>query len=102
MSYSGPKKVKIMGNTIPINKKKLKSSGDYAQFSPWGFYIDISKDPMGPDVERRTIIHELIHTIEFTNINIKHLNEQQVEQLALGVYSLIRDNKEFIKWVQKK
>lgn len=98
MSYSGPKQVKILSNTIKIRKTGIKN---YAQFSPWGFFINVSKDPMGKDVEKRTVLHELIHAIEHTNVNIKDLNEQQVEQLALGLYSLIRDNKDFIRWIQK-
>ena len=101
MSYSGPKKVNILCHQIPIKVKKIPAS-KYATFETRKYEIEVSTAPMGDTVERQSVLHELIHAIEFSNTGNKNFTESQVETLANGIYSLIRDNKEFIKWVQKK
>ena len=100
MTYSGPKNIRVLDTEVKVLVKKLEGEA-YAQYSPWGHFIQVSDEDMGSDVERRTILHELVHAIEHTNVEIKRLNETQVEQLALGIHSLIRNNKELIRWIQK-
>jgi len=101
MSYSGPKNIKILCHNIPIKVRKIPAS-KYATFETRKFEIEVSTAPMGPTVERSSILHELIHAIEFSNTGNKNFSESQVETLANGIYSLIRDNKKFINWVQRK
>jgi hypothetical protein len=101
MSYSGPKQLKLLNYTIDVTVDKLPEEHIYAMWSPWLQKIKVSDKKMSPLVERQTIIHELVHAIRSTNLGTRSLTEAQVEQFALGFLSIIRDNKEFIKWVQK-
>jgi hypothetical protein len=103
MVYTGPKEI-----TVGVNKVKViphnfseKESQKFADFDSWTYEIRVSNDKMSHDVIRQTLLHELLHSIEYGNFPIKKLTEVQVEQLSAGLYSLIKDNKDFIKWIQK-
>lgn len=100
MVYSGPRKIKVGTNIITIKNHKFKGS-EYADFDPWLYEMRISKDKMCASVIRQTVLHEIIHAIEKSNVAIKSLNEQQVEQLATGIYGVLRDNKKLVRWLLK-
>ena len=49
---------------------------------------------MNKDMEDSTLIHELVHMI--SDIQGLDLDEMQVSALGVGVYSLIKNNKELL------
>jgi hypothetical protein len=103
MVYSGPKKVIVGYNTTKIVPHTFseKETAKFADFDSWTYEIRISNDDMSHDILRQTVLHELIHAIEYGNVSTKRLTEVQVEQLSAGLYGLIRDNPSFIKWIQE-
>lgn len=93
-----PKSVKVGQLICPINVIKLEDY--YGRFNRVNQVIEISNDLKGMDILRMTTLHEIIHAMETNNTNIDFLTEPQVDNIATGIYSLIKDNKKFIKWVQ--
>ena len=47
------------------------------------------------DIQKCTLIHEIIHGID--DIYMLDLKEEQVEQLAKGLYAFIKDNSDMFK-----
>ncbi len=49
------------------------------------------------DEQRETVLHEAIHAVEYQlDLSFK---EEQVRQLSVGVYQLLRANPEFVAWL---
>jgi len=55
-------------------------------------------DPaMAPQMQRRTVLHELLHTIE--HLQALKLKEREVVALETGLFSLLKDNPELVAWL---
>lgn len=58
------------------------------------------KEGMADDIAGTTLIHELIHVIEFlTHIELK---EREIDCLALGLYSFLKENPHLVEWLLLK
>jgi hypothetical protein len=63
--------------------------------------LEIKLDPQyPPDIQKVTLLHELIHCLLNQGEIAKH-KENEISILALGIYSLIKDNKKLIEYLQK-
>jgi len=51
------------------------------------------------DVKRSTAMHEFVHII--CGLLSIELEENEVDAIALGVYSLIKNNKHLTEWIQE-
>ena len=47
-----------------------------------------------------TLLHEIIHVIDYNNGT--DMTEQQVKMTATGLLAVLKDNKEFAKWLIKE
>jgi len=50
------------------------------------------------DLERITLIHELLHALEL-NSGIKYCDENQIEQFAHGLYFVLKNNPELVRYL---
>ena len=97
MRYEG----KLLGQdfvleTSPGGKWELD---DYGQYHPDSRRI-VVRTGLHPDLLKHTILHEVVHCLEST-MYLK-LSERDVDNIALGVLSLIRDNPELIELIQRE
>lgn len=95
-----PDKVKICFKDYKVNKIDGTVINDnkvcYGSIEYSEGHINIST-LYSDDMQKCTLIHEIIHGIdELFNID---LQESQVEQLAKGLYGVIKDNPEIFKEV---
>ena len=51
------------------------------------------------DVIKDTLLHEIIHVVDFDCQS--EMTERQVHCLATGLYSVLKDNPEFARWLIK-
>ena len=59
----------------------------------------IYTDDQGAASLRDTILHEVLHAVDWT---IKSdLKETQVAAIASGLYAVFKDNPEFVEWLMK-
>ena len=71
----------------------------YCQYYPDSTRI-VVRTGLHPDLLKHTILHEVVHCLEST-MYLK-LSERDVDNIALGVLSLIRDNPELIELIQRE
>lgn len=50
------------------------------------------------DLERITFIHELLHALEL-NTGIKYCEEEQIEQFAHGLYFVLKNNPDLVRYL---
>lgn len=60
-------------------------------------YVDSS---LSVDMQNSTVLHEIVHLI--ADLQSVELTEQMVDSLSLGILSLLRNNKEFIRELSNK
>ncbi len=92
----------------PINYKICRTDGirDGNIFDGLQIYEEakiLLKDNLDENVERITLIHEILHAI-FDNVSLSNTgkNHQLIGLLATTLYGLILDNPELVKYLQKK
>ena len=89
------KKINILGYNFVISKKytshQLGSLGD----------IDLNKQVIRvarevcPELKETTILHEIIESLNYIqNMKLSHTN---IEKLELGLFSTLKNNKEFFR-----
>ena len=97
-AHARPDTVQILGMTYPVrtepnehfvNNANGKIDGD-AQ------YILIA-DALGPDKDRETLLHEVIHGISFAMCS--DLTEHQVRSMANGLYAVLRNNPALVTYL---
>ena len=93
-----PKKVVVGQLKCPIIVKRLDEN--YGDFDRVTQVINISDELPDSDIVRLTLLHELVHAMETNNTAISYLTEPQVDNIANGLYSLIKDNKKLVEWIQ--
>ena len=86
-----PKTLNICGQKFKVGMKSDRQMKDaiglcYAHKNIMYLQDDLPKDKMG-----ETLIHEVIHAIE-QQMNLK-MTENQVNNLALGLYQFLKENK---------
>lgn len=99
-------KLNILGKTInvvfanPLDKapkpfhEKSAVGRTYQEKST--IFVDATQDI---DQLRDTTLHEIIHVLDY---NLKmELSENQVHRLACGLFQVLRENKDFTKWLSK-
>lgn len=95
------KRLKLLSNYVAVESCDAKGwdTGSAGQWDDSNNSVKV-KQHVSDDVAKLTTCHEIVHAIEsFTGIE---LTEQQVQALGLGMFSLIKENKSFIKWLQEK
>jgi hypothetical protein len=60
----------------------------------------ILKKELPHDVMCSTLLHEVMHMV--ADLNSIELGEQDIDNLAIGMLSLIRNNKELIDYISKE
>lgn len=99
-----PKVVKIGGNAIKVRKSN-KLGNLYGITHTREGWLEYAHD-LSPTVERSTVLHECIHQVidlYYLNPNVKKGQlEQLVLGLEIGLFALIRDNPDLIKYLTAK
>lgn len=92
-----PKKINILG----INHKIIEEETDHMARNSWyGCINAVTREihilPTIPEeYKKQTLMHEVIHAIDFlTNGSGSYeLSEEQVERLATGILTVLKNNK---------
>lgn len=93
------KEIKLPNIKIKVKEDIFISDDVYGRYCDNKCVIEI-RDNLNKDIKKATFLHETIHAIDSLNTGIVDLNEAQVELLAHSLLYLIRENKEFIKYIQ--
>lgn len=91
------RKIKVMGRTINFTIQAIDSD-EMGVASLKNGYIRVNNNQREEE-QKQTFLHELLHIIEETNNSIPDLTEVQIEQLATGLYSFMRENKKLVEWI---
>lgn len=88
-------KLSILSHTIKVKEDDAKGweTGSHGQYTDNDNIVRINKSST-KQVKDLTLIHELIHVVE--SLTGQAMTEEQVQSQALGWYSIIRENPEFI------
>lgn len=97
---SRPKAIKVFGRKYRINYIP-----EYAGMTDMGhcdntLLLINTKEHQLPIEETDTILHEVIHAIDFT-VNTE-MTEHQVRTIATGLLGVLQDNPEFAKYLIEK
>jgi len=95
-----PKKIKVVDCNYTVEEHKLLYETNGMSIADMCKIL--IKESLSEDKKKQTFIHELIHAIENTNNAIDDLSEIQVELIATGLMSFIRDNKNTVLWLLEK
>jgi len=90
-----PSELKVLGRYIPIRDSEIESAGEYSNGE-----IEYSSEDTNPDNVRDTILHEWLHWAD--DVLKIGLKEDQVHRLAPCILQLIRDNPEFVTYLQER
>ena len=92
-----PRKVKILGQTYTVHYKK-EMEDDMGECDYVNNKITLLRG-MTDEKTMQTFLHELIHAVEKSmNINLK---EDQVDNLSLGLYQILKENNISFKYNSK-
>jgi len=98
-TMSTQNKVQILDHSVTI------SFDSVSEWTPGGMgradvkilKVNVSSD-LHSDIQKSTLVHELLHII--CDILSVELEENEIDAIALGVYSLIKNNKHLTDWIQ--
>jgi hypothetical protein len=101
--FKVPEAIQILDHTVQVTREFQERWGD-----PYGKYgaceMETQTIYVDPDIPRdfaaQVILHESIHAIE--GILRLPLDDDTVDNLALGILSLIRNNPELMRELRKK
>lgn len=87
------KKLNLLGERYVVKKQKIKEFGivDYNKA------VIRLRPKQSTDQARDTLLHEVIHAIDYTNS--LEMNEHQVRTLATGLRAVFTTNPKFATWV---
>lgn len=90
--------IKVHGKNFSVTPfKDDLSKGEACGFTNVKLNV-IQFDPnTGVDALKETLLHELIHVVDF-DAQLE-MTERQVHACAAGIYSILKDNPLFAKWV---
>lgn len=89
-----PQDIRVLGKDFTV-----KVIPDFDDCGECDYVKQIIKiqDAMPLSLEQDTLIHEVIHALDF---NMKlHMKERQVSALASGLIAVFRDNPAFVKYL---
>jgi len=89
--------VRVLGKTYKI--QSLPEHVMDGEFGACNYAYQLIKynQKLAPDELKDTLLHEMVHVLDYgMQLGLK---EKQVHTIATGVYSLMKDNKEFFEWV---
>lgn len=91
-----PKTVRICGLDYKVTLKEdlYIEEGCYGTHNPTTLEIQLQNHKLNEDRQMQVFIHELIHAVDLHYLNSK-LSEDQVNQVANGVYQILSDNECF-------
>ena len=92
-----PKKLRILGKTYTI--EVAPGITEYGLCDEENQTIKI-RPVKGKDVVKDTLIHECVHAIDFGMHT--ELTEKQVSALGSGIWALLNDNPELMRFLQEK
>jgi len=89
-------KLHVLSHTIRVvcDDAKGWETGSHGQFTENDLIVRVRKG-LEEQVKDLTICHELCHVIE--SLTGQPMTEQQIQCMALGWYSIIMENPEFIE-----
>lgn len=90
------KTIKILSHDVTVTEEdpSMWSEGGMGRSYIKTGQIVLNKT-MQQDSKRSTMIHEAVHYI--SDLTSSDLTEQQIDAVAVGMFSLLKDNPEFIK-----
>ena len=92
------KKIRIGACTYVVKEIVVDSDEDFVgRCHPNQQLITIDKR-LPPDKKRQTLLHEIIHAINFEYGNLK-ISEKNVDIFATALLSLLKDNKDLKDWL---
>jgi hypothetical protein len=88
-----PEKVRVCGLNydVKMSDTLYLDEGCYGTHNPSSMVITIQNHTVDKDRQMQVFIHELIHAVDLHYLNSK-LTEDQVNQVANGVYQILADN----------
>lgn len=89
-----PQVIRVLGANYQVVSKKLR--GAYGMHYFGKCLIQIAPD-LAHDREREVLVHELVHAVD--EAMQSKLSEEQVEKLGVGLYALLSDNPELVKYL---
>lgn len=92
-----PKKLRILGKTYTV--ELAPGITEYGLCDEENQTIKV-RPVKGGDVVKDTLIHECIHAIDFSMHT--DLTEKQVSALGAGIWALLNDNPELMRFLQEK
>lgn len=99
-----PETIKINWRTYKIIEKDTVSGGDnYLGFvnNNEGF-IELKKDDQDSAGKRVSFLHEVVHSILYYAGNKLKRDENFIEMMANGIYQILKENPEVVKWIINK
>lgn len=97
MSISG--RIKILGKTFTVLPETSATLKDEHGETLISSQLIRYRSDDHPETQRDTLLHEVLHGVEL-QLYLK-LTETQVHGLTVGLLQVIRDNQEFIQWLQE-
>ena len=93
----GPRTVRVIGKTFAIEYvEAVDDEGNSGEHRRDDQLIKI-KLKQHPETLRETLLHEVIHAIdEQLDLGMK---EQQVHRLAIGLFQVLRENGDFVRFI---
>ena len=93
-----PRKVRILGQIYTVQYKD-EMEGDMGECDYVNNRITLLKG-MSEEKLMQTFLHEIVHAIEKSmNLNLK---EQQVDNISLGLYQILKENNISFRQERKK
>lgn len=92
-------KLRILGKTYFIQPlPEHIHDGEFGACN-YAFQLIEFNPKLADDELKDTIIHEMIHCLDHGMQT--EMSERQVHAISTGLYSLLKDNKEFFEWVME-
>lgn len=93
-----PSVIKLPNMSFTVKVKDLSSYDDMYGVTDRDKQLINIQSRMTPVLEKITLLHELLHALE-QNTGIKYIDEQQVEQFAHGLYFVLKNNPELLRYL---
>lgn len=93
-----PDTVRIFGKTFTVETQPSgRIEHDYNGQVDFSAQVITLASDLHPEKERETVLHELVHGIEMA-LGLK-ISEQSVQSLGAGLFVILRENPEWVRWI---
>jgi len=93
-----PLQVRILGQVFPI---ETEDSEDFTRVANGEIHGDEQRiriaDGIGPDKERETLLHEVLHGISI--LMASELDERQIRTISNGLYAVLQENPQLVRFL---